>query len=108
MVTQVGLSGFFCGDAVEDGRSTGRSTVESGAATMKMISSTSITSMNGVTLISWVSPKSSASSTSLKRHAHRPLSGHSAARDAAIKVRDRGRRDSSRPLAREARPTSSR
>ena len=32
------------------------STVASGAATMKMMSSTSITSMNGVTLISWASP----------------------------------------------------
>jgi len=31
------------------------STVASGAATMKMISSTSITSMNGVTLISCIS-----------------------------------------------------
>src|SRR5262245_107922 len=35
------------------------STVASGAATRKMISSTSITSMNGVTLISWVSSRSS-------------------------------------------------
>src|SRR6266545_7147233 len=35
------------------------STVASGAATMKMISSTSITSMNGVTLISWTSSSSS-------------------------------------------------
>src|SRR5690349_22196298 len=32
---------------------------------MKMISSTSITSMNGVTLISWVSAKSPSSSNSL-------------------------------------------
>ncbi len=61
MVTYVGLSGFFCGVAVELGKSTGRSTVESGAAIMKMISSTSMTSMNGVTLISCASPKSSSS-----------------------------------------------
>src|SRR5204863_2339512 len=47
------------------GRSIGRSTVASGAATMKMIKSTSITSMNGVTLISWVSAKSPSSSNSL-------------------------------------------
>src|SRR4051812_14100079 len=37
----------------------------SGAATMKMINSTSITSINGVTLISWVSAKSPSSSNSL-------------------------------------------
>jgi len=45
---------FLRGDglAVEAGRSTLMSTVARGAATMKMISSTSITSMNGVTLIS--------------------------------------------------------
>src|SRR5205085_5000765 len=41
--------------AVEAGRLTWMSTVASGAATMKMMSSTSITSMNGVTLISWTS-----------------------------------------------------
>src|SRR5690606_19275322 len=41
---------------------TGRSTVDSGAATMKMIRRTRITSMNGVTLISWASPYSSSSS----------------------------------------------
>src|SRR5262245_20637426 len=35
------------------------STVDSGAATMKMINSTSITSMKGVTLISWFSLRSS-------------------------------------------------
>jgi hypothetical protein len=46
---------------LEAGRSTATSTVESGAATMKMISSTSITSMNGVTLISWFSSRSSLS-----------------------------------------------
>src|SRR5262249_38316452 len=33
---------------------------------MKMMSSTRMTSMKGVTLISWVSPKSSSSSTSVK------------------------------------------
>src|SRR5690606_20918403 len=36
------------------------STVASGAATMKMISRISITSMNGVTLISWLSTRSSS------------------------------------------------
>ena len=50
-----------CRCAVVAGRSTGTSTVASGAAIMKMISSTRITSMNGVTLISWVSAKSSPS-----------------------------------------------
>jgi hypothetical protein len=46
------LSGRCCGSAVDAGRLTAMSTVASGAATMKMMSSTSITSMNGVTLIS--------------------------------------------------------
>ena len=46
--------------AFDVGRSTGMSTVASGAATMKMISSTSITSMNGVTLISCTSSRSSS------------------------------------------------
>src|SRR5690606_2538689 len=56
------------------------STVASGAATMKMISSTSITSMNGVTLISWFSTRSSFSALELRlpamvllRCAGRPL-----------------------------------
>ena len=40
-----GVSGFCWRSAVEPGRSTGTSTVASGAATMKMISSTNITSM---------------------------------------------------------------
>ncbi len=48
----VGLDARGDGLAVEAGRSTLMSTVARGAATMKMISSTSITSMNGVTLIS--------------------------------------------------------
>src|SRR5690606_8974151 len=51
--------GRGCGVADEVGKSTLISTVASGAATMKMISSTSITSMNGVTLISWFSTRSS-------------------------------------------------
>ena len=38
------------------GRSIGTPTVSSGAATMKMISSTSMTSTNGVTLISDIRP----------------------------------------------------
>src|SRR5215470_18369359 len=66
--------------ALDVGKSTGRSTVESGAATMKIMRRTRTTSINGVTLISWVSPKSSSSSTSvnvtpivlLRRAAYRP------------------------------------
>src|ERR1700749_4306499 len=54
----MGLSGLGCGWALETGSSTGTSTVESGAATMKMMSSTRITSMNGVTLISEISAMS--------------------------------------------------
>src|SRR3954464_1831460 len=61
MVRNTGLSGRSCFGALVAGRSTGTSTVASGAAIMKMISSTRITSMNGVTLISWVSAKSSPS-----------------------------------------------
>src|SRR4051794_22186799 len=59
-VTNTGCSGRGCGATALAGRSTPRSTVASGAATMKMISSTSITSMNGVTLISWASTRSSS------------------------------------------------
>src|SRR5579864_981220 len=59
MVTNTGLSGRGCSGAVLAGRLTPMSTVASGAATMKMISSTRITSMNGVTLIScWISRSS--------------------------------------------------
>src|ERR1700741_1298053 len=60
MLRKIGLSGRGCGLAVEAGRSTPTATVASGAATMKMISSTSITSMKGVTLISWLSARSSS------------------------------------------------
>ena len=60
-VTYSGLSGLAAGFAADTGSSTGTSTVDSGAATMKMMSSTSITSMNGVTLISCVSEMSSSS-----------------------------------------------
>src|SRR5882724_1288701 len=59
-VTNTGLSGRGCGSSALAGSSTPRSTVASGAATMKMISSTSITSMNGVTLISCASTRSSS------------------------------------------------
>ncbi|MCY1245363.1 hypothetical protein D9M72_585100 [compost metagenome] len=59
-LTNTGFSGRGAGLAVEAGRSTLMSTVASGAATMKMINSTSITSMNGVTLISWFSDRSSS------------------------------------------------
>jgi hypothetical protein len=59
IVRKIGLSGRFCGSAVNPGRLTLTSTVASGAAIMKMISSTRMTSMNGVTLISWMSSSSS-------------------------------------------------
>src|SRR5579883_1839586 len=59
-VRNCGAGGRGCGSAVEVGRLTATSTVASGAATMKMIKSTSITSMNGVTLISWISSKPSS------------------------------------------------
>jgi hypothetical protein len=49
-VTGFSGGGFDC--ALDVGRSTATSTVESGAAIMKMIKSTSMTSMNGVALIS--------------------------------------------------------
>src|SRR5690242_16321062 len=55
----MGLAGRGSGTAAEAGRSTFTSTVASGAATMKMISNTNITSMNGVTLMSWASSSSS-------------------------------------------------
>src|ERR1700686_1277609 len=60
MVTNTGLSGRGCSGAVLAGRSTPISTVASGAATMKMMSSTRITSMNGVTLISCRTSRSSS------------------------------------------------
>src|SRR5262249_14078702 len=47
--------GRSCASAVDARRFTRMSTVASGAATMKMISSTSIASINGVTLISCIS-----------------------------------------------------
>src|SRR5581483_5796756 len=59
MVTNTGLSGRGCSDAVDAGRLTPMSTVASGAATMKMINRTSITSINGVTLISCSTSNSS-------------------------------------------------
>src|SRR5215831_15320108 len=59
MVTNTGLSGRGCSGAVLAGKLTPMSTVASGAATMKMMSSTKMTSMNGVTLIScWMSRSS--------------------------------------------------
>ena len=101
------MSGFFCGIADEVGRSTGKSTVASGAATMKMISSTSITSMNGVTLISWVSAKSPSSSNSLPA-IETAIAYSAAARELPLTwVRSRSR-DNSRAAAPEARLTSSR
>ena len=87
--------------AVVDGSSTGTSTVASGAAIMKMISSTRITSMNGVTLISWVSAKSSPScprriaTALLRRSRHR--------RDTRSQSRLNSRITSAEPSASSAR-----
>ena len=53
------LSGFwstFSGAAAVLGRSIGTPLASRGAATMKMMSSTSMTSMNGVMLISAMAP----------------------------------------------------
>src|SRR5690606_2113391 len=52
-------SGRGCGWLEDAGRFTFTSTVASGAATIKIISRTSMTSINGVTLISCISPLSS-------------------------------------------------
>ena len=54
MVMTSGSSGLVSVCALVFGRSTGTPTVRSGAVTMKMMSSTSITSTNGVTLISLI------------------------------------------------------
>jgi len=98
------------GVAVDDGRSIGRSTVDSGAATMKMIRRTRMTSMNGVTLISWVSAKSSSSSRSLPIEI--AIGYSAAARERVLPeeltwVRSRSR-DNSRAAAPDERLTSSR
>src|SRR5271154_6516114 len=60
MVRKIGFSGRGWRTALEGGRSTAISTVASGAAIMKMINSTRMTSMNGVTLMSWISPSESS------------------------------------------------
>src|SRR5262245_21864532 len=60
-LTKTGRGGRCCGSAFEAGTSRGMSTVASGAATMKMMSRTRITSMNGVTLISCTSSRVSVS-----------------------------------------------
>jgi hypothetical protein len=51
-LTTSGSSGLVIADALVFGSSTGTPTVSSGAVTMKMTSSTSMTSTIGVTLIS--------------------------------------------------------
>ena len=62
--------------ALEVGRFTATSTVESGAATMKMISSTSVTSMKGVTLMSAISSMPSPVSRSwMAMRSRRPERG---------------------------------
>ena len=74
---------------------------------MKMISSTSITSMNGVTLISCDSAKSSSSSRSFSA-IDSAIAYSAAARPCELTwVRSRSR-DNSRAAAPEARLTSSR
>ena len=68
-----------CGTA--GGRSTAIDTVARGAATMKMISSTSITSTNGVTLMSlfwprsYLPPPAPASLAAIEHSHRRPLAG---------------------------------
>ncbi len=54
--TVIGWVSAFIGLACVSGKSIGTPTVSSGAATMKMMSSTSMTSTNGVTLISDIRP----------------------------------------------------
>src|SRR5262245_2533297 len=56
-LTKTGSTGGGVVSGLGGGRSSLMFTVASGAATMKMMSSTSITSTNGVTLISLLSPK---------------------------------------------------
>src|SRR6516162_1845837 len=75
MVRKTGLSGRGCSGAVLAGRLTPMSTVASGAATMKMMSSTSMTSMNGVTLISCNTSRSSLSPREPRRIAMVSLRG---------------------------------
>src|SRR5437868_9419113 len=55
-LTKIGSTSSGGDSALGGGRSSLMFTVASGAATMKMMSSTSITSTNGVTLISALSP----------------------------------------------------
>src|ERR1700733_4082918 len=59
MVMNTGLSGRGCSGAVEGGRLAPISTVASGAATIKMINKTRMTSIKGVTLISCSTSRSS-------------------------------------------------
>src|SRR5215469_5967426 len=93
MVTNTGLSGRGCSGAVLAGRLTPISTVASGAATMKMIRSTRMTSMNGVTLIScWTSrssplePEPSRNAMALLRSPRQRRGRHPVAADHAGKV----------------------
>src|SRR5262245_4531151 len=108
MVRKIGRSGRCCGLAVDTGRSTATSTVESGAATMKMMSSTSITSMKGVTLISWFSTRSSSPLSRPPAMTARPSLGrtrqfarrhaHAAVEVARDQPQDFGRRIAQQPL----------
>src|SRR6202043_1460560 len=85
-VTNKGLSGRWRACALEAGRSTETSTVASGAAIMKMISSTRMTSMNGVTLISCTSARSTSpwSRRTLIRSLRRRQGGFPSARRAGL------------------------
>src|SRR6478609_6199990 len=56
MESVTGFASMFKGAALVCGRSRGTPVLIIGAATMKMMSSTSITSMNGVMLISLMAP----------------------------------------------------
>jgi hypothetical protein len=56
MESVTGVASEFSGAALVCGRSSGTPAVIMGAATMKMMSSTSMTSMNGVMLISLIAP----------------------------------------------------
>src|SRR5262249_25377418 len=76
--------GRGAGWAVDAGRSTLTSTVESGAATIKIIKSTSMTSIKGVTLISYIASRASFSAD--KRIAIILLRGLAQGKDRRISV----------------------
>src|SRR5690348_5176062 len=91
-VTNSGLSGRGDASALAAGKLTAISTVASGAAIMKIMRSTSITSMNGVTLISCSSRSASspwsrrALTDLLRRRGGASSVGRPTFKDAAIEV----------------------